>query len=128
MIYKFRAWDKDNKYMEYTDKNLVVCFSNEGIDVIDHTTFSHSCTSMQNYELMMPTGLKDKNGVEIYVGDIIRGPYNTNIIGYDIVTIEVKEDLIKGFELEQFDLNNTEVLGNIYESPELLGRGSDEKI
>lgn len=122
MIYKFRAWDKDNKYMEYTDKNLVVCFSNEGIDVIDHTTFSHSCTSMQNYELMMPTGLKDKNGVEIYVGDIIRGSYNTNIIGYDIVTIEVKEDLIKGFELEQFDLNNTEVLGNIYESPELLER------
>lgn len=120
MIYKFRAWDKDNKYMEYTDKNLVVCFSNEGVDVVDHTTFSHSCTSMQNYELMMPTGLKDKNGVEIYVGDIIRGSYNTNIIGYDIVTIEVKEDLLKGFELEQFDLNNTEVLGNIYENPELL--------
>lgn len=120
MIYKFRAWDKDNKYMEYTDKNLVVCFSNEGVDVVDHTTFSHSCTSMQNYELMMPTGLKDKNGVEIYVGDIIRGLYNTNIIGYDIVIIEVKEDLLKGFELDQFDLNNTEVLGNIYENPELL--------
>ena len=120
MIPKFRVWDKDHKYMEYTDKNLVVCFSNEGVDVVDHTTFSHSCTSMQNYELMMPTGLKDKNGVEIYVGDIIRGSYNTNIIGYDIVTIEVKEDLLKGFELEQFDLNNTEVLGNIYENPELL--------
>ncbi|XWX34459.1 hypothetical protein EXQLCQDZ_CDS0099 [Staphylococcus phage PG-2021_5] len=114
MIYKFRAWDKDNKYMEYTDKNLVVCFSNGGVDVVDHTTL------MKNYELMMPTGLKDKNGVEIYVGDIIRGSYNTNIIGYDIVTIEVKEDLLKGFELEQFDLNNTEVLGNIYENPELL--------
>ena len=120
MIYKFRAWDKNNKYMEYTDKNLVVCFSNEGVDVVDHTTFSHSCTSMQNYELMQSTGLKDKNGVEIYVGDIIRGSYNTNIIGYDIVTIEVKEDLLKGFELEQFDLNNTEVLGNIYENPKLL--------
>lgn len=117
---KFRAWDKDHKYMEYTDKNLVVCFSNEGVDVVDHTTFNHSCTSMQNYELMMSTGLKDKNGVEIYVGDIIRGSYNTNIIGYDIVTIEVKEDLLKGFELEQFDLNNTEVLGNIYENEELL--------
>ena len=116
MIYKFRAWDKNNKYMEYTDKNLVVCFSDEGVDVVDHTTFSHSCTSMQNYELMQSTGLKDKNGVEIYVGDIIRGSYNTNIIGYDIVTIEVKEDLLKGFELDQFDLNNTEVLGNIYEN------------
>ena len=81
-----------------------------------------------NVVIMMSTRLKDKNGVEIYVGDIIRGSYNTNIIGYDIVTIEVKEDLLKGFELDQFDLNNTEVLGNIYENPELLERGSDEEI
>lgn len=26
MIPKFRAWDKDHKYMEYTDKNLIVSF------------------------------------------------------------------------------------------------------
>lgn len=52
MIPKFRAWDKDHKYMEYTDRNLVVCFSDKGAEVTDHTTFSHSCTSMESFELM----------------------------------------------------------------------------
>ncbi|MDH8771901.1 YopX family protein [Staphylococcus epidermidis] len=120
MIPKFRAWDKNNKYMEYTDKNLVVCFSDEGASAVDHTTFGHSCTCMEDIELMQSTGLKDKNGVEIYEGDIIRGPYDTGIIGYEMVTTEVKYDLLKGFQLGQFDLNITEVIGNIYENPDLL--------
>lgn len=117
---KFRAWDKDGQYMEYTDKNLVVCFSDEGASAVDHTTFGHSCTCMEDIELMQSTGLKDKNGVEIYEGDIIRGPYDTGIIGYEMVTTEVKYDLLKGFQLGQFDLNITEVIGNIYENPDLL--------
>lgn len=71
-----------------------------------------------NVVITMSTGLKDKNDTEIYEGDIIRGPYDTGIIGYEMVTTEVKYDLLKGFQLGQFDLNITEVIGNIYENPE----------
>ena len=37
-----------------------------------------------------------------------------------MVTTEVKYDLLKGLQLGQFDLNITEVIGNIYEKSELL--------
>lgn len=121
MIPKFRVWDKDNKYMEYTDKNLVVCFSDEGVEVTDHTTFSHSCTSMESFELMQSTGLKDKNDVEIYEGDIVENSYKE--IGFikncnDAFCFNRKE---RNFYLSGLGAGGPfKILGNIYENPELL--------
>jgi len=122
MIPNFRAWDKDNKYMEYTDKNLVVCFSDEGVEVTDHTTFSHSCTSMESFELMQSTGLKDKNGTEIYEGDIVKNIYD------EIYTVKwfdaafyLEEKYNGGFDYHELHFeDNKKVIGNIYENPELL--------
>lgn len=122
MIPKFRVWDKDHKYMEYTDKNLVVCFSDEGVDTVDHTTFSHSCTSMQNYELMQSTGLKDNNGVEIYEGDIIKNSYDEiyTVKWFD-ASFYLEEKYNGGFDYFELHFgDNKEVIGNIYENPELL--------
>lgn len=121
-LIKFRAWDKNHEYMEYTDENLIVSFGDNGnVDVTDLSNIYSTCEGMQNFELMQSTGLKDKDGTEIYEGDIIRGSYDTGIIGYETVTTEVKYDLLKGFQLGQFDLNITEVIGNIYENPEKCG-------
>lgn len=131
MIPKFRVWDKDNKYMEYTDKNLVVCFSDEGADAVDHTTFSLSCTSMENFELMQSTGLKDMKDTEIYEGDIVelKYPYDKRIktrgrIVWDnyksCFGISMKETT-EQYELYRITAENyLTVIGNIYKNPELL--------
>ena len=129
MIPKFRAWDKNNAYMEYTEKNLTVVFARDGIQVVDHTTFSSSCTNMEDYVLMQSTGLKDKNGVEIYIGDILEwemvmghGWYEN---GKDVVIYDEKELRIKMSKRNNDTLNRVvaigcEVVGNIYEHPHLL--------
>lgn len=128
---KFRAWNKDHRYMEYTDRNLVVCFSDEGVDAIDHTTFSLSCSSMENFELMLSTGLKDTNNTEIYEGDIVefRYPYDKRIKTRGKIVrnddkacfgISMKETT-EQYELYRVTAENyLTVIGNVFENSELL--------
>lgn len=137
MIPKFRAWDKNNAYMEYTDKNLTVVFAQGGIQVVDHTTFSSSCTNMEEYVLMQSTGLLDKNGNEIFEGDILKensmlgivkfGRYlDYEYIQYGLDGWLFSEKLKLGFvdtPLTEYVLDphcSIEVIGNIYEHPHLL--------
>lgn len=59
------------------------------------------------------TGLTDKNGLEIYEGDVVDIPYNH--IGRKVATF------YNGcYNIVNYDLNKIEVIGNIYENPELL--------
>ena len=78
-------------------------------------------TDYPDCELMQYTGLKDKNGKEVYEGDILK----TWIGGYEQASPYVVEDMRKlYFELERDDsyyrIQKTEIIGNIYENPELL--------
>lgn len=115
MVPKFRVYETDRKAMHYTDKDLVVCFSDNGVDVIDHTTFSSSCMDIDNFVLLQSTGLKDKNGMEIFEGDILKGPMDFGPAGYIESVAPVGDHKINGYQLHYFLLEHTEVIGNVYE-------------
>lgn len=111
---KFRAWDKINKKII---NDVMVHFNGLPAAINnDHMAI--------NYELMQYTGLKDKNGKKIYESDICIGLMDG---GLDYTSVKfVVEYNIASFEDSYFhrplmsEKQNLEVIGNIYENPELL--------
>ena len=130
MIPKFRAYDSGSLTRMYQPEEVMVCDGN--IWIIDEDDVAGSWIVNNDLKLMQSTGLKDKNSKEIFEGDII-----TN--GIDIVDVKRHQTLgfytiidgresffgnsisIEGFEenVEEFT-QITEIIGNIYENPELL--------
>ena len=124
MIPKLRAWDKQDKRMSYGEV--------EYFDDSINYRFDHFCTGAdEDVEFMQSTGLKDKNGVEIYEGDVIncRNSFRNPMTGSGSISInrdfkiifENGEFKAKGFDIRLKNiLSYSEVIGNIYENPELL--------
>lgn len=133
MIPKFRAWLKTKKQMVETDDLLnidyeynevqtqEVYFVNGLPDDRDLESFS-----FEDVILMQSTGLKDKNGKEVFVGDIIkctRGcphevylekEYGGTYIG------GMPAIYLKGIREGYAWTEHEEIIGNIYENPEIL--------
>jgi uncharacterized phage protein (TIGR01671 family) len=66
--------------------------------------------------LMQYTGLKDKNGKEIYEGDIVNGTHRFGLVIFKDAGFFVYDEHLD----ESVEEDEIEVIGNIYENPELL--------
>lgn len=122
---KFRAWDKERKellrvtLMDFPEW-WVSCDQTYGqapsSDYGERNSFRNEDTD--RHILMQYTGLKDKNGKEIYEGDMVA---NTNKENFAVVwdelgwAIDNDKHHYTGWVPER-----TEIIGNIYENPELL--------
>ncbi len=127
---KFRAWFKPLKRMFMVVKELRFVRKGNIVIITNHT----GGTSPNSYELMQFTGLKDKNGKEIFEGDIVivianvekRFPktncfieYNEDNTSYYISNIYAGKGDDRGY-CQPLWRCEVEVIGNIYENPELL--------
>lgn len=129
---QFRVWDGDEMiYLQPTgiqkfafENGDVMSFSDEGYKEF----YSHECypSVKCEYPVMQFTGLKDKNGKEIYEGDICKWPsnhlskieWNNKRACFNAVGITQSRGVSRGGIVP----THIEVIGNIYQHPELLNQ------
>ncbi|MFS9162463.1 YopX family protein [Streptococcus oralis] len=131
MKQKFRAWDTTNKEMfkdtfAITESGQVVVVDQSSVFVSPDYVF------VDNLVIMQSTGLFDKNNKEIFEGDIIaNGPdvmcmKRHNTLGFYVEKKGRVEFIADGAVLEEFEedakeiADSLEIIGNVYENPELL--------
>lgn len=125
MIPKFRAWDKYHEIMVII---ISIDFERK-IAYVGREDGDRWEIHFDNLNFMQSTGLKDKNGVEIYEGDLVqngRGEigYVTYLLqetGFVVVLKNTDYRLGHRNTGESYDMAYWhEIIGNIYENPELL--------
>ena len=126
MIPKFRAWDKLMKRISVVDR---IYFDTEGVQLRDDGGLHWR--HFREVILMQSTGLQDKNGKEIFEGDVVQFEdcseasdflyINTGIIewcqgGFHVTNRDsvLMEDLLDGDSLD------VTIIGNIYENKGVL--------
>lgn len=121
---KFRIWYHDST-MDYSGDSFGLAVNGALINYdSDVGGFVGITNSGFKYELMQFTGLKDKNGKEIYEGDIIKVYLRKGLESCSKPDFEVKWNERKmGFNLDKYETRDKlEVIGNIYENKDLLDK------
>ena len=148
---KFRAYIKDtnkrvpseiNKIVEVKSLHLgsrkaIIGYSKSS------SNYGNYSISFDDIELMQYTGLHDKNGKEIYEGDIIEFSYDMFVGNFDtfvakgVVVFDEGAFYVELFENERttkdeayllysINLDTIEVIGNKFDNPDLLEKGAEE--
>ena len=134
---KFRAWDSEANIMVYSDHRTRKLYDvYYGFEMNENGLLecrwegdfseSHVLDGGTLGNIMQFTGLKDKNGVEIYEGDIDKGGY---VVTYVDGSDESDIGMNVGFYIQRNDFESWtqlevgayyEVIGNIHDNPELI--------
>ena len=151
---KFRGKRVDKEEFAFGDLLTGMGYKKGKFFILPHLSYYPSdCKSVDGYEVIPETisqytGLKDKNGKEIYEGDILRGdeyPFNCdgidnyfaeivwadNVCGFYRLTHKKPNSTVRGIfhgiweQLDEDDIKSFEVIGNIHDNPELLKDGRD---
>ena len=139
---KFRAWDKKQEVMIPNDQVMHLEFNKEGIvwlgcwvvvaDSQGNPEQGLHQIEKEDLELMQFTGLKDKNGREIYEGDIFDCIYHFDGCKKHKLEVVYSDEGAR-FQMKSYgkchqpnvekyiwDMTRQEIIGNVYENPELL--------
>lgn len=122
---KFRAWNTRNKEMMYLDDYDYLDLNGKQFVTYEVWGFGYN-------ELMQYTGLKDKDGKEVYEGDVVsllfdgikhrvmkhRVEYITQMGAWSLMPLLFHTEMQKQFTTPSYV--EFEILGNIYENPELM--------
>lgn len=140
----FRAWDRKRKEMfpihelewHKISHSLTKCVGYDDWDKDGYTMHGGGIMKYANEErfiLQQYTGLRDKNGKYIFEGDVLNTHYEEGegpikgIVFYSNGAFKVTSDWVNIKDYTVYDLldedliqgNNAEVIGNLYENPEL---------
>jgi uncharacterized phage protein (TIGR01671 family) len=116
--FKFRAWNASTKVMS------------EVFSIEDLAMFRHKGCDFNGSAFMQCTGLHDKNGKEIYDGDILKyeaTPYDCGGItsiewsAPNFISTDGKSLFPFGTKRAEKSISAAEIIGNIYQNPGLIG-------
>lgn len=106
---EFKAWDLDYKQMDYSKGQSLEAF------------FAQNDVGYGNYIFMQYIGLKDKNGKKIYDGDILTAARRNVVVVYNTTDASFELETEGKGLMGMAGVNSVcEIIGNIYENPELI--------